>query len=174
MRGTTPPATPPSPRFGSSLVEHRHEGAAPISLPGRQIFRPLVQTSARAAPPGETARAASSRRARPGVCHTTKERDQTVIICDFCCSPEVLWSYPAANFHVEGAPLASEGGWAACHDCAVLIEADDREGLAQRALSSAPKFMRERCLPFMRALHAQFFQARRGPARPAPAKGAHA
>jgi hypothetical protein len=97
-----------------------------------------------------------------------------LVICDFCCSPEVLWSYPAADFHVEGAPLASEGGWAAWHEYAALIEADDREGLARRALAGAPAFMRERRLPFMRALHEQFFLARRGPARPAPATGAHA
>jgi hypothetical protein len=96
-----------------------------------------------------------------------------VIICDFCASPEVLWSYPAADFHVEGTRLlGSEGGWAACHECAALIEADDRDGLARRALSTAPAFMRERCLPFMRALHTQFFEARRGPAQIAWTAGA--
>ena len=96
-----------------------------------------------------------------------------MIVCDFCSSPDVLWSYPAVDFQVEGTRLlASEGGWAACHDCATLIEADDRDGLAQRALSTAPAFMRERCLPFMTALHAQFFRARRGPAQLASTAGA--
>ena len=96
-----------------------------------------------------------------------------MIICDFCSSPDVLWSYPAANFQVEGTRvLASEGGWAACHDCAALIEADDRGGLARRALSATPAFMQERCLPFMRALHALFFQDRRGPAQLASTAGA--
>jgi hypothetical protein len=97
-----------------------------------------------------------------------------MVICDFCCSPDVLWSYPAADFHVEGVPLASDGAWAACPDCSALIEAGDREGLARRALASSPAFMRVRCLPFMRALHEQFFQARRGPARPVLSGGAHA
>ncbi len=96
-----------------------------------------------------------------------------MLICDFCNSPNVLWSYPAADFQVEGMPfIGSKGGWAACHDCAALIEAKDVDGLARRALSTAPAFMRERCFPFTKAIHAQFFRCRLGPARPACTAGA--
>ena len=55
----------------------------------------------------------------------------TIVICDFCSSPRPRWSYPCPDFEVQG--YGSEGAWAACEPCAVLVEADDREGLALRS-----------------------------------------
>jgi hypothetical protein len=58
------------------------------------------------------------------------------VICDFCSSPAPRWSYPCPSFEVQG--YGSEGDWAACEECSVLVEAGDREGLALR---SAEKYV---------------------------------
>ena len=103
-------------------------------------------------------------------------------ICDFCSSPDVAWSYPAQTFEIREDPelvamfgkLESVEAWLACVECARLIDANDRRGLAQRALDCAPALQaaalstRERSQLFQltMALHDQFFSARRGPAEP--------
>lgn len=67
------------------------------------------------------------------------------IVCDFCSSPAVRWTFAARDFVLdaektglrndEGAPLdwGSREGWAACEPCKRLVMATDREGLAARA-----------------------------------------
>ena len=59
--------------------------------------------------------------------------DPGEILCDFCSA-----SGPSAKIYdaedvevVEG--HMSKGAWAACAHCAVMIDADDREGLIERA-----------------------------------------
>jgi hypothetical protein len=58
-------------------------------------------------------------------------RRTATVICDFCSSPRPRWSYPCPDFTVQG--YGSEGDWAACDECSLLVEADDREALALRS-----------------------------------------
>lgn len=65
--------------------------------------------------------------------------------CDFCSAIPAQWTYPthesAAKLEVQGGPedglhvgpaIVSNEGWAACETCHGLIEADDRDALADR------------------------------------------
>lgn len=92
-------------------------------------------------------------------------------ICDFCSSPEVVLAYPCRNFsseiHVPNAPgWSSDGWWAACANCAKLIEAGDRDGLARRAADTAPKppgMDLKILIRLIRELHDNFWAHRQGP-----------
>ncbi len=71
-------------------------------------------------------------------------------ICDFCSCSEVVKrfecadfdspsmdagvTYPNAEDEEEDLVLASEGYWAACANCAALVEAGDVDRLIKRAL----------------------------------------
>lgn len=92
-----------------------------------------------------------------------------IYICDFCSEPNVAWSYPARNFiglAVANVMAESIGAWAACPECHALIEAGDREGLAQRSAAllivKQPEFalVRDDVLAQLSGLHSQFFEAR--------------
>src|SRR5947209_8585201 len=77
-------------------------------------------------------------------------------ICDFCSSPDVFQIYMAEDFTAvelaapDGNPvcLNSTGGWAACHKCAKLVEAEQWEELLERCFRTfkarLPAFL---CLP---------------------------
>lgn len=91
------------------------------------------------------------------------------IVCDFCASPEATHVYHAKDFtayEVAGYVGKSTGPWAACSDCARLIEADDRQQLANRSVVTLmrsmgfPKSMRPQLLAQTRQIHARFFQNR--------------
>lgn len=97
----------------------------------------------------------------------------TLLQCDFCSAPCPVWRYPARSFVAYCAPnLAGEsvGDWAACDLCHVLIESNDRRGLAQRSLdelilkhpeaSAAAAALYED----LAELHEQFFAHRSGTA----------
>ena len=103
--------------------------------------------------------------------------------CDFCSSHATEWAYPARNFiaDVLADPqgiftaygtviLSSNGHWAACDQCHALIEAGQRADLAHRsaALFAAahPEIPAEELASWFHKLHSQFFDNRRGPARP--------
>ncbi len=67
--------------------------------------------------------------------------------CDFCSSPSVAVCYPAYSSRLILIPDKdgeirgigdSIGGWAACVECAQLIEAGDHEGLAKRSAETFP------------------------------------
>ena len=101
--------------------------------------------------------------------------------CDFCSVPGPVWRYPARSFVAYCAPnVAGEsvGDWAACDLCHVLIEDDDRSGLAQRSLDelilkhpeaiAAAAVLRED----LAELHQQFFAHRSGMAVPITANAA--
>ncbi len=80
--------------------------------------------------------------------------------CDFCGSVRPRWSYP-----VQGARRL------ACEECRAAIEADDREALLDRALLiPVPRTLPDRYAPRFRAeaqrLHSEFWERRRGSARP--------
>jgi hypothetical protein len=55
----------------------------------------------------------------------------TPIICDFCSSTNVHWTF-LAKPHSPMAGVVSDGGWAACNVCKDLILLNDRDGLAER------------------------------------------
>ena len=90
------------------------------------------------------------------------------MICDFCSSPDVVWSYPAKDFEAPmdiGARCA--GSWLACEVCHELIERRDRGALAERSLT-APGMRTippDAAMNFARRLHALFLGHRTGPAR---------
>jgi hypothetical protein len=72
----------------------------------------------------------------------------------------VKWVYPA------------ERDWPACNKCYAAIEADDREGLLDRASQiPVPRTLPERYAGKFRErarrLHVEFWETRSGPARPA-------
>ena len=105
----------------------------------------------------------------------------TSLRCDFCSAAGPVWRYPARSFTAYCAPnVAAEsvGDWAACDLCHVLIEDDDRSGLAQRSLDElilkhpeaimAAAVLRED----LAELHQQFFAHRSGMAVPITANAA--
>jgi hypothetical protein len=57
------------------------------------------------------------------------------VICDFCSSPDVRWSYQAVDFVIDEPRIewGSRGGWAACDTCHDYIEHNDRAGLARHS-----------------------------------------
>lgn len=64
-----------------------------------------------------------------------------LLVCDFCSASGPAWDYDAgfavieADIEADGTTVhASRGGWFACADCAALIEADDVEGIRERAV----------------------------------------
>jgi hypothetical protein len=62
------------------------------------------------------------------------------IRCDMCSAPRPAWRYPARTFttHLFTPTFdqQSVGDWAACPDCARLIEAGDIAGLTTRSLDA--------------------------------------
>ena len=95
--------------------------------------------------------------------------------CDFCSAPCPGWRYPARSFIAYRATnLAGEsvGDWAACDACHKLIEAGDREHLAQRSLDELilrhpeARPAAEILFQDLADLHRQFFEHRCGPAVP--------
>jgi hypothetical protein len=86
--------------------------------------------------------------------------------CDFCDgSAPAAWIYPAENFSMQtpdGLPWQSDGAWAACAQCANLIERDDRVALANRYLATKPKAFHDVLRPWTIRLHNQFVRRRTG------------
>ena len=105
----------------------------------------------------------------------------TSLQCDFCSAPSPVWRYPARSFVAYCAPnIAGEsvGAWAACDQCHVLIETDDRRGLAQRSLDQLILKHPEASLAAavlyeeLAQLHQQFFAHRSGTPVPITANAA--
>lgn len=95
--------------------------------------------------------------------------------CDFCSASWPMWRYPARSFIAYvAANLAGEsvGDWAACDTCHLLIEADDRPGLARRSLDELilkhpeARAASDILLHDLADLHRRFFEHRIGPAVP--------
>jgi hypothetical protein len=62
------------------------------------------------------------------------------LICDFCNDPKIT-----RDFHCKSFPFVvgifnwgSNGDWAACDECAALIDADKWDALADRAVAGNP------------------------------------
>lgn len=102
------------------------------------------------------------------------ENHSAEIICDFCSSREVKWSYPAVDFVELSTAWGSTGEWAACDACHDCIENDDRKGLTQRSVDTfyvehpgiIPDTKEARAAMFREIsfLHNAFFVARQGAA----------
>jgi hypothetical protein len=95
--------------------------------------------------------------------------------------PGPAWRYPAWSFIAYCAPnVAGEsvGDWAACDLCHLLIEADDRSGLAQRSLDELilkhPEAILAAAVLYeeLAKLHQEFFAHRSGTAVPITANAA--
>jgi hypothetical protein len=94
--------------------------------------------------------------------------------CDFCTSTDVLRFYPCRSFdsdsaqigityHGEGCTLHSIDEWAACPECAVLIDAKDLDGLVTHALKqyrAAGYIVALELAQHIRYTHQLFFQHR--------------
>jgi hypothetical protein len=100
-------------------------------------------------------------------------------ICDFCSEEPITWSYPAQSFiaYVLGEVGGeSVGDWACCDLCHSLIEANDTDGLARRAIETLTgrhpemNLVRDELLLQMKILHQSFFKNRLGCALPFPRK----
>lgn len=98
-----------------------------------------------------------------------------VPVCDFCSTNlnTWCWVYPARDFaysiQFEGfGNHASKGEWAACEDCHALIESDDRQELAVRAviidLEREPEYapMRMTLANMYLSIQGDFFDNRTG------------
>ena len=105
----------------------------------------------------------------------------TDLICDFCSAPAPAWRYPARTFLaycVANVAGESVGDWAACDACHQLIEAEDRQGLAQRSLDEMilkhPEARPAAAALYedLAGLHDQFFAHRIGTAVPINANAA--
>jgi hypothetical protein len=89
--------------------------------------------------------------------------------CDFCDDPNPVWGYPCESFQMEtpgGQPWGSDGGWAACEQCASCIERNDRQQLVNRYLNTKPKEFRDIIRPWGTRLHNRFFRFRNGDREP--------
>lgn len=106
-------------------------------------------------------------------------------VCDFCSSPHIRWRYPCQTWTRE--ELSPKGlidhgylgDWSACQPCHDLIERDDRDALAQRAIESEAMALQipaatrldesqmQRLHGRVRQLQDEFFAHRQGPPRPA-------
>ncbi len=88
------------------------------------------------------------------------------MICDFCSHPDPRWKYPANDFQLEDVQrLGSQGAWAACDECAALIESGDKTGLLERALHTFPLVAivgRELAGSGIQMVHRLFFGSRTG------------
>ena len=62
------------------------------------------------------------------------------MICDFCNAPNPVWRFRARPFLIDYGPITgeSDADWAACKACREMILADDRNGLVDRAMLTAP------------------------------------
>jgi hypothetical protein len=94
-----------------------------------------------------------------------------MIKCDFCSGRLVVAAYPCRDFTIPEYPkIGSRGPWAACAECARLINTDQREALAWRAwrlLANRSALCdlgipEDEGLARMRALHDLFFAHRDG------------
>jgi len=54
--------------------------------------------------------------------------------CDFCSAAHPTWVYPARSFEIADHGWGSDGAWAACEDCSLLIEKEDYKQLVNRRM----------------------------------------
>lgn len=58
----------------------------------------------------------------------------SALVCDFCSDTPVRWLYACRTvFTQSGKQTYEHNDWTACDDCSALIEANDWDGIYQRA-----------------------------------------
>lgn len=103
------------------------------------------------------------------------------IVCDFCSGTPVEFAYPAQDFSRNytlgdaNVQANSHGAWAACAECHKLVQASDRDALAERSVASfpipaskIPPEIRAQLKTEIRAMQDTFWAAREG--APAPVR----
>jgi hypothetical protein len=98
------------------------------------------------------------------------------MICDFCSSPDVKWSYDVEDFNLSvDREWGSRGNWAACQTCYDLIENGTPQQLAMHSLKtffiSRPEVpdqpeIRSKVYEHVRTVHGEFWKMKRGKATP--------
>jgi hypothetical protein len=88
-------------------------------------------------------------------------------VCDFCSAQPVTNSYEIADFQipfVEGVlvPYFSTGGFAACADCAKLVDSNNKKALEDRSVESFIELYgsiltRKQLHDFVHRLHREFW-----------------
>lgn len=102
-----------------------------------------------------------------------QERAADMACCDYCSERPVCWLIPCVSFtmpDVPGTPPAlSQGDWAACESCGVLIAARDRRGLLARStavptviLAAAIPGLQQALTRVKRDIHQRFWAHYRG------------
>lgn len=100
-------------------------------------------------------------------------------VCDFCSDPNIVKDYDCTDYVVpvkgpdgRTVELGSAGKWAACKECAELVDKKDKVGLEQRAFQTMLKRSpwMENDSPeiltgtrnFLHELHQKFWEGMRG------------
>jgi len=88
------------------------------------------------------------------------------MICDFCSSPSVAWRFPAVTFAAFDL-VRSIGNWAACEECARLVNDNNRVALCYRSVDSFmeafPDYNEATVASMIAELHVEFWDNRTGP-----------
>jgi hypothetical protein len=91
----------------------------------------------------------------------------TTAVCDFCSAPDPVWLHPAYSFD-DLCGARSRGDWVACDECARMIAAGDRLGLARRSIGQSRDALvrkmagEEWIYAYTLDLHGRFFAAWNG------------
>lgn len=102
-----------------------------------------------------------------------REGAQYLACCDFCSARPVTWTVRCESFVVAplvvgqniGPPLHSEGDWAACDACGLLVSTGQRRQLLERVLMlarQAPRGLSRTLRRAHEALHRQFWRHYQG------------
>jgi hypothetical protein len=100
--------------------------------------------------------------------------DDQPLVCDFCSTPDIAWSYPVLSFEAfEFVTFGqmSLGDWAACETCHALIAAGNARGLLNRSVDTMilenPELLERygRLRTMTAELHAKFWANRQGDPR---------
>lgn len=88
--------------------------------------------------------------------------------CDFCNTPDPVWSFPASPFKMDISSTLGWGSvdnWAACQDCKEDVEAGRWETIEKRYFThkAVPRQFRSILRNEVRGLHRQFRLHRLGP-----------
>jgi len=100
-------------------------------------------------------------------------------VCDFCSDPRIVKDYDCPDYLIpvtgpdgRTVELGSAGKWAACQQCAEIIDRGDKTTLMQRALQvfllKQPSFIKddpqvvEGTAKFLHDLHEKFWEGKRG------------
>lgn len=98
-------------------------------------------------------------------------------VCDFCSDPRIVTDYDCSDYVIpvtgpdgKTMKLGSKGKWAACAQCAAIVDRGDQEALLQRSMECLflkhPEWPREGyviegTIKFLQDLHEEFWRRKR-------------